>query len=776
MPEIKEDDLKKTKPPFEFKEERNTVFYHDIRMFIFGADVTPWLTSSVTLSRADRNGINTLSFELSNVNRAFEITKGNIGEENELNLENVELDDLNNIYVGKTSSGRTKPIRNFRLTDPYAADGMYSELGKAVIFKNKEDSPTNFKHAIQSFGPTKGSKQSGSRITNKDLTNNASETTDSVTTRYPMNVGSLVFHKYDPVRFFVKNPFSRSDNEWTCEFTGYLDIKPFSQDYVTGNSVIRITCQDIRVLMQNMRINTNPAAQTGNENLLFFGNKPKGIISDKADAGLFNDFVVGGNRLGHSLLGQTFVESMKFLLLGQNFKSAFIGGIGKLTEGITLRYNPSSEKKRGKVLEKWNNIIQFGSFPLPVDADAEPRTPAGATTYPDGSPGPLPPETDDRPQSAAGKDGTLGTISERFLNRGEMEALGRNTLDGGRAAPDVARVHFLIPHEGGPLTNLIEGQIVDTRVTARVEWATRLELVTQICKTIDYQFYVTGMGDIVFEFPQYDFMPPDYNADYNDLYTFTDHLQADNINDEGGTPITALEVTSRTLRSELGDHVESPTTDGPGLNVELRRTIFSNTLASRVGVHVETHSIPGISSIPPAGGSGSLTLAQTRLAQYGLIEFNKRLSNYNKFDINTTYRPFMGLNRPIYHTRKSRMAITESLTYTWRIRQDVSLEMSLNYTRKLEGDKFRFITGGERQPISYNTIFDNSTKSSVKGGGVNVDPEEVDEKTAKEADKAASDSATAGEPQRDYLSDENLAARTELIPGEGKEANPGGGN
>ena len=81
MPEIKEDDLKETKPPFDFREERNTVFYHDIRMFIFGADVTPWLTSSVTLSRADRNGINTLSFELSNVNRAFEITENNIGPE-----------------------------------------------------------------------------------------------------------------------------------------------------------------------------------------------------------------------------------------------------------------------------------------------------------------------------------------------------------------------------------------------------------------------------------------------------------------------------------------------------------------------------------------------------------------------------------------------------------------------------------------------------------------------------------------------------------------------
>lgn len=743
MPELKEADIDETQPPFKFEEKQNSVFYHDLRVYIFGADVTPWLTSSVSLSRADRNGITSLSFELSNVNQAFEITSTNIGEKGTLGLTNIELDELNNLYVGTTSTGRTKPVRNFRLTDPYAADGMYSELAKAVIFKNKEDSPTNFKHSIQSFGPVKGAG-SGGRITDKNVTNNASEVTDATTSRYPMNVGSLVFHKYDPVRFFVKNPLSRSNDEWTCEFTGYLDMKPYSQDYVNGQSVIRITCQDIRVLLQNMRINTNPATQTGNENLLFFGNAPKGTVKDIANAGLFNDLIVGGdgsNRLGHSLFGQSFVQSMKFLLLGSPRNGAYTGGVGKLSEGITLRYNPSS-KTRKKVLEKWNNIIQFGSHPLPVDADAEPRAPEGAPN--------TEPVTDNFPQAA--ESNSLGA-RETFLNEGQMIALGQQTLDGGRGSPDVARLHLLIPFDGGPLTNLVEGNIVDARVTARVEWSTRLELITQLCKNIDYQFYVTGMGDIVFEFPMYDFMPPDYNDRYQSIYTFTDHLQADNINDEGGTPISALEVTSRTLRAELasGDPA-SPGTSGAGLDVEYRRTIFSNVLASRIGVHVETHSIPGISNIPPFGQNKGVA-AQVRLAQYGLIEFNKRLSNYNKFDLNATYRPFMGLNRPIYHTRKSRMAITENVTYTWRIRQDVTLEMSLNYTRKLESGRFRFITGGERQPISYNSIYDTAVKSGVKGTGVNVNPPESTESDAKTEDAAASTDAanTAQQDSRGTL-------------------------
>jgi len=223
------------------------------------------------------------------------------------------------------------------------------------------------------------------------------------------------------------------------------------------------------------------------------------------------------------------------------------------------------------------------------------------------------------------------------------------------------------------------------------------------------------MGDLIFEFPMYDFLPTDFGDRYNSVYTFRQHLIADNINDEGGTPISALEVTSRDIRQEISS--SDPASGGqtqsqiaPGL--EYKRTIFSNVLASRIGVHVETYSVPGVTD-------------QGRLAQMGYIEFNKRLANYNQFSMQTSYRPFVTINRPIYHVRKARMGISKSVTYTWRIRQEVSLEMDLLYTRRLEGDiangegTFRFITGGERQPISYRTIYEGVrlTKQGVSHSG-----------------------------------------------------------
>ena len=106
--------------PFTFREEKNQVFYHDLKIFIYGTDVTPWITSQVTLQRSDRDGTNSLSFNLSNQYRAFEITRENLGE--------LDL----NVLGSKNTN-----VPKFRLTDPNTPQGMYSELAKAKIYTLK---------------------------------------------------------------------------------------------------------------------------------------------------------------------------------------------------------------------------------------------------------------------------------------------------------------------------------------------------------------------------------------------------------------------------------------------------------------------------------------------------------------------------------------------------------------------------------------------------------------------------------------------------------------
>jgi len=624
-------------PPFLFQsEDRNTVFYHNIKVFIFGADVTPWLTSQVTVSYADRNGINRCSFTLSNAYRAFDLTSENLTN------------------------------KKFRSGKPYAPDGKYSEEAKFTIYTLKVESQTNTKHQVKSFGGVKSNIDSGGTINEGEIRDSA-KAEEATTTRYPMNPGSLVFHKYDPVRVFIQNPLTRDTNQWVCIFTGYLDTKPYSQNYVDGQSMINVSCQDIRVLMQNMRTASNPAVQTGNQNTLFFGGKPGQSRQDTGDAGFFNDLISPQNSISHVLAGLSFKQTVNFLLFGvprpdnKGADSGVTGRVGALVKTDPLTYNPADkEDKRRQTLEKWNNLITFGD-------------------------------------------------TEKFLTEHHMLKIGAATFHDGSievngykyGSPDIASVRFLYPSSGAPPSNLVEGQFGDAGVDAKVEMVSRLELLVNICKSIDYQMYVSGQGDIIFEFPMYDFLPGHYNTTYSKLYTFDKHIVSDNIDDEGGSPVTALEISSRNLRSELADHpANAGAVQGHAPANELRRTIFSNVLASRVGVHVETVFIPGV-------------IEPNRLAQLGLIEFNKRLANFSKFDLTCSYRPFIGVNRPIYHVNKYRMGITETVNYTWRIREEATVDFALNYPRKLEdrGDgkfSFRFITGGEGTPISYSTVYQHA--------------------------------------------------------------------
>ena len=681
--------------PFSFREDKNQVFYHDLKIFIYGTDVTPWITGQVTLQMADRDGTNVLSFSLSNQYRAFEITRDNLGETPDASLNSVDQSGGQQFQTNQ--NGRVKSSSKFRLTDPYQPIGQYSELAKAKIYTLKTQENLNTQVAVKTKGPVISIAQPGviKKITDEDW----STSEDDTTSRYPMSVGSLVFHKYDPVRLFVKNPLTRSDDEWYCAFTGYLDNKPFTQNYTTGESVINISCQDIRILLSLMRVQANPTAQVSNENMLHF-RKGGGPASNSIDAGFFNDFIIYKD-ISHIMGKFNWYDSVAMLLFGVQTNGTWRGGVGKLKHGMTLYYDPGKDNKFS-ILQQWNNIVNFGTLPLPVASDVAPLVPQGST------------EADPTNFTAFPKSSAEGSMTDGiFLTKSQMYALGTATVPNKSGSPDAARVHFLMPATGTPNQNMIEYNVIE-RVDLKIEFVTRLELLTKLCKSLDYQMYINGMGDFIFEFPMYDFFPTDYPG-YESLYTFNGHVLSDTINDEGGTALSALEVTSRELFIPTQDPTKTPDHTPVQTSSELRKTIFSNVLASRIGAIVETYDIPGVTSGP-------------KLAQLGYLEFNKRIANYNIFDMQVAYRPFLSLNRPIYHQIKERFGITKTVGYTWRIREEASLEMSLQYTRKREGNgKFRYITGGERQPISYRSIFGGCT---VPGQGVNDTPDSGNKRPA----------------------------------------------
>lgn len=617
--------------PFKFQETANTVYYHNIKVFIFGADVTPYINGQISITKCDRNGVNICSFSLSNHLKAFEITQENLKD-------------------------------SFRVGDPYSPEYRYSEEAKKNIYQRKKTSATNTQfNGIKVWGP--------GYLLNKNFRDEdeaASETVD----RYPFTVGSLVFHKYDPIRVFVQNPFSSDQNSWICEFAGYLDSKPFSQNYVNGQSIVNITAQDIRVLMKSMRTQVNPSAQTGAQYNLTFGGRGKAVDSN-TNAGFFND-TTGSQRGGinrqvsHVLGGFTWKQSIDYIFLGIDSASssqvANSGGVCSLSYGEVLSYDPSKQPK--ETLQNWNNVVIFGS-------------------------------------------------KKTFLSYAEMYAMGLATYYGGSGSPDNAKIHLLKPVAGLPVSNLIE-YYIDAMPYGRVEWVSRYDLLVQVLKAVDYQCYVNGMGDVIIEFPMYDFLPEFYGSVYSSLYSFDKHLVNDTIDDESGDAVTKLTVEGGTaLFTPYTNPADSPNNINKGYVASAKFcSIFSNVLASRVGAHEEVINFPGVSDVG-------------RLAQLGMLEFTKRLASFNKFNFTSTYRPFLGLNRPMFHVPKQRYGISETVVTRWNIRGEVETDVSVNYTRRLENGKFKFITGGEAAPISYSTLYRGSY---VRYQGVTATPEGAENK------------------------------------------------
>ncbi len=61
-----------------FKEQAYQVYFLDIRIFIQGVEVTPWVTGAVTITRTNRDGPSTASFQLDNALDRFVITQENL--------------------------------------------------------------------------------------------------------------------------------------------------------------------------------------------------------------------------------------------------------------------------------------------------------------------------------------------------------------------------------------------------------------------------------------------------------------------------------------------------------------------------------------------------------------------------------------------------------------------------------------------------------------------------------------------------------------------------
>lgn len=603
--------------------------------------------------------------------------------------------DLSITYTNKSSPGSadislSNPFDQWILTNKNftgsfrTSNDRYSESAKKQIVFNKINlSKQSVANKLQD---TKG--EVIKEVQQFGIKNTIAGSQDFLQ-RYTFGPGSCVFSRFDTVKIFIKCPIDPPEKDrWIPAFTGILENKPFTTNFINGDSTISLSAFDIRSTLQYMRMGVNPYSNSGftTKGELYSKQRNQYVFIDEASAGFFEDYYPGlpqGNsekspRTDNIFAGKSFVDSISMITCG---KTGWVNGgkpvtdgegVGFFQPGKVYKYaNPKNTnvKESGVVtdLADWDNLCIFGN--------------------------------------------TKKYLTERdCIKIGTRSWWGAQFDGAGQAyTPMHGYVHFLIPAEGLNISNLIRTSFEGANnIMGSPEWSTRLSLISNFCEMVDYEFTVSGSGDMIFEFPMYDFFPSNFGSN-SSLYVLDKHAVSENIADEGGDVVSAVEVqtSSTTLGGSELDKAFTAAAPATAVAEEQRAIAFSNILVSKYGVRIANKTITGVQ--------------KASLPNFARLELQKRLAEANKMQVDFSFRPWLRPNRPLLHVERARIGKITSITLSMPPLQECKISATLGCVRtslkKADGTvEFQHVFAGEGMALSYNSIFENPNGVSNNSG------------------------------------------------------------
>jgi len=372
---------------------------------------------------------------------------------------------------------------------------------------------------------------------------------------------------------------------------------------------------------------------------------------NEKNAGMYQDLVNALSRDSHPLAGMSYETAVKWLTLTHLPTSM----------GIELDLDKYDTRK----MQAWNKTVLFGIIGRPF-------------TY--------------REVSAIGH----GTVSDRS--------------ESAVFSPLQCFVHMLLPKSGTGAATIVHqniGHATGTEGSYRYE--TRLSLLNAISDTLDYQFYVSPMGDMIFEFPMYNGLPSDWGKVFSGAYKVAKELISDRI-----TPETGPMYTAWVLTGEEDDETKKAAFNQLVQNLFKKKVIVAPILAQRIGAKVKQINV----KIPGIGGLISANAGVASLLAYAYLEIQKDMGQMSSMSIKIPFRPYLLPNRPIHLVPRQRIGMIKNVSYSMSPPDgNCTVDMNVSYVKELFRDgTFRTITGGSRMPIDYSGLFTGDIKYNMRWG------------------------------------------------------------
>lgn len=550
--------------------------------------------------------------------------------------------------------------------------------------------------------------------------------------KYPFQAEDPIFHANDPIRVFFRHPFD--PKRWYHMFCGFLSN---FDDHVSENNqkILTITAEGPSKILRYARITTNPGivdikavelSEFDATERSFYSSGFKGLTLPEV---IFA--IIFGNDPDNKWGGKFTVEQkdadgnklpkqIRFQGVGNfNYKRSVAVEYGPKTAG-----NTTSSAITTVPVTSVDNLSTYQSL---IDHEVK-ITDLDELLVED--------QVSDAGEATNNeviqfKNSVPRTVSKDYDVEYIMDFIGRRT--------------DLYPVDGGALVMLLPASLeaeinrdvllkdILQSVAMVTEFKSRLGMMYDILERLEFVFYESPRGDLICEFPLYDFDPEDFG------YTDVPHVVAKQI----GKLERMLVENEDIKRGPFGNSwnvIKNDTYNfSKGITDEKIRTQITSPWSIAQGYEATVPNTKGIlkpavitlrhltplywlrlEQINPKGIIASKEAALT----FAHITLNKINSDARNLGINTVPNITTWLNRPIFFEQRNCYGVLMSSSHSikWGMGGSMDTRLNINYIRGWDGlldadgkPVYTTIGGQASRPLDYKLLF--NLKNKVKSSG-----------------------------------------------------------
>ena len=319
------------------------------------------------------------------------------------------------------------------------------------------------------------SEKSESTISDKDENPKASSShSEAGTCVYDLYEGDSVISCGDPVRIYLKDPFS---DYWYRGFTGYASPVTDSYDASSDYFTLTVHCEDTKRWIRATRLGWG-----------VWGSNSSVSYATKEEAGKASIYSIWQ----HVAPGMSLEELVVWLITGKVPDTSIVGNMKETTntdqaiKELELRCGNFTLGKRWVIKNKKD--IEDAQLFLFNECL--------------------------RVQGKGSDAEDLITEEGKFVTRAGSGEYANKVDDGNLYNVD-GQIHVMIPefltYTGKDKEGIdLKPHTMTEGIGYRDEYSSRLGIIQDWAETVEFKFYALPNGDVLLEFPQYDFRPEDY--------------------------------------------------------------------------------------------------------------------------------------------------------------------------------------------------------------------------------------------------------------------------